>query len=84
MFYKCWKKIRPQRPDPRVASGWNDYYEKRCREAEAQDDGVLWICPHDKEANDILEICRRMEQEHEDEDTEMLVCLVKLRSHLWT
>ncbi len=83
-LYKWWKEIRPKRPDPFVASGWGDYHEKKCREAEAQGDSVSWINSNDTEGHEILETCHKLEQEQEDEDTEMLICLVKLRSHLWT
>ena len=32
----------------------------------------------------ILRICPKMEQKQEDEDTEMLIRLVKLRQSIWT
>jgi hypothetical protein len=80
MLYKWWKEERPKRPDPMAASGWNEHFEKR-RNASQDDDFSL--SSDDNEASKILEICRKMEQEQEDEDTEMLVRLVKLRSHLW-
>jgi hypothetical protein len=32
----------------------------------------------------ILQACHKMEQEQEDEDTEMLIRLIKIRSSLWT
>ncbi len=82
MLYKWWKEIRPKRPDPMAASGWNEYSEKRRNASE--DDDILSISSNDNEASKILENCRKIEQEQEDEDTEMLICLIKLRSHLWT
>jgi hypothetical protein len=81
MLYKWWKEIRPKRPDPMAASGWSEYCEKR---RNASQDNDFSISSNDDEASKILEICRKMEQEQEDEDTEMLVGLVKLRSRLWT
>ena len=65
-----------------ASSGLNEHFEKR-RNA-SQDDDIPSNTSNDKEAYKILEICRKMEKEQEDEDTEMLVRLVKLRSHLWT
>jgi hypothetical protein len=81
MLYKWWKEERPKRPDPIAASGWSEYFDKRCA---SQDEDIPLTSSNDKEASKILEICRKMEQEQEDEDTEMLICLIKLRSHLWT
>lgn len=89
MLYKWWKEQRPKRPDPMEASGWADYYEKKRQAAEAQDVDFSWISwdtdETDKEhSSKILEICHKMEQEHDDEDTEMLIRLIKIRKSLWT
>jgi hypothetical protein len=35
-------------------------------------------------ARQILEVCHKMESEQENEDTEMLIRLIKIREHLWT
>lgn len=32
----------------------------------------------------ILEVCHKVESEQENEDTEMLIRLIKIRKHLWT
>ncbi len=32
----------------------------------------------------LLEFCHQMEKEQDDEDTEMLIRLIKIRHHLWT
>jgi len=91
-LYKWWKEERPQRPDPMDASGWSDYCEERRQAVRAEngdDDDFLWIgCDKDEldreRSSKILEICRKMEQEREDEDTEMLICLIKIRKSLWS
>lgn len=81
VLYHWWKKSRPSRPDPIVASGWSDYCEKR---RQASGDNDSWIGSCDEDAPAIMEACRKMEQAQDDEDTEMLIRLVKLRSYLWT
>ncbi len=89
MLYKWWKEERPKRPDPMDASGWSDYCEERRRAAESQGDDLSWIgCdmddPEKERSRKILEICHKMEQEQEDEDTQMLIRLIKIRRSLWT
>ena len=73
------------------ASGWNDYCEERRKKAETESlDLALPILDEDETDSDkarkhqILEICHTMESEREDEDTEMLIRLIKIRKHLWT
>ena len=90
VLYKWWKEERPNRPDPMDARGWSNYCEERRRAAEAQgDDDLSWIgCdtdePDRERASKISELCHKMEQEHEHEDTEMLIRLIKIRGSLWT
>lgn len=87
-LYKWWKEGRPKRQDPMDASGWSDYCDEKEKEAEARVD-EMWIgC--DKGAADrersskILEICHKMEQEQDEEDTTMLIRLIKIRHSLWS
>jgi hypothetical protein len=89
-LYTWWKEERPNRPDPMDASGWSNYCEKRREDAKACDD-ESWCSFFQYESNEdkklstqILEICNKMEQQQADEDTEMLIRLIKLRSSLWT
>lgn len=83
-LYKWWKESRPKRLDPMDASGWNDYWNSR-----PKDDG-LWLDfenePEEerKRRNEIHEVLKKMEDEQEEEDTEMLIRLVKLRKGIWT
>lgn len=81
MLYKWWKEIRPNRPDPMIASGWSDYCEKR---RQISGDETSWTGSYDENTHAIMESYRKMEQAQDDEDTEMLIHLVKLRSYLWT
>lgn len=89
-LYKWWKDERPKRSDPMDASGWSDLCEKKQKEAALRGDD-LWLGSHEGETDEqkdharkILDLCHKMEQEQEDEDTEMLIRLVKLRGSLWT
>jgi len=84
-LYKWWKEERPKRPDPMDASGLSDYYEERRNVAQASGDDS-WDCFSENESETdqersrkIRDLCHKMEQEQEDEDTEMLIRLVKLR-----
>ena len=88
-LYNWWKVKRPQRPDPTEASGWSAYCEEKQRKSQDPADDLSWIdCDQDEAdreyASNILEISRKMEQEQEDEDTEMLIRLIKIRGSLWT
>lgn len=84
-LYEWWKKERPNRPDPMDASGWSEYCEKK-RQGADPDDDLGWIScnSNDEERRKILDLCHKMEKEQEDEDTEMLIRLIKIRSSLWT
>jgi hypothetical protein len=85
-LYHWWKELRPNRPDPMDASGLSEYYKKK----RDHDDSFLFDFNKDESEEDKQNFCRmsdschKMEQEQEDEDTAMLVRLVKLRKHLWT
>ena len=89
VLYHWWKEIRPKRPEPMEASGWSDYCDQRRKNNPTQDDD-LWLDIENEtdeekaEANEILAICRKLEKEQDEEDTEMLIRLVKLRKSLWT
>lgn len=88
MLYKWWKAGRPKRQNPMDASGWSDYCEERRQEAEARGED-MWVGYVRDEADSersskISEICHKMEQEQDEEDTAMLIRLIKIRHHLWT
>lgn len=88
LLYKWWKEERPKRPDPIDASGWSDYCEERRQIAEEAGNESFWPDHSSDDSNrnrshEILEICRKIEKEQEDEDTAMLIRLIKIRSHLW-
>lgn len=85
LLYKWWKDDRPARPDPYDASGWTEMYERR----QAGSDGVdrLFCRQSDEQQEETraaLDRLNQLEQQYEEEDQQMLIRLVKIRSHLWT
>lgn len=89
VLYKWWKEVRPIRPDPMEASGWSDFCDKRRQKAEVQGFDLTFPVLDETEeekahARQILEVCHKMELEQENEDTEMLIRLIKIREHLRT
>lgn len=90
-LYNWWKNERPKRTNPSDASGWSTYYQERQKIAEAKGLSSSSILLGKYETNEeresvrkILDLYHQIEQEQLDEDTEMLIRLVKLRSSLWT
>lgn len=87
-LYDWWKNIYPNRPDPHDASGWSAYCEQR-RANRSEDDGPLFALSSysDEERQHtraILDECNRIEAEYEEEDTQMMIRLLKIRKQLWT
>lgn len=83
-LYDWWKNIRPNRPDPHEASGWSDLCEKR-RESGR---GLLDFEDRSEEERDtsrkVLDACHQIEESYENEDTEMMIRLIKVRRGMWT
>lgn len=78
-LYHWWKEDYPKRPDPMEASGLSAYYDEHPT--------TLWDFKRseaeDKQRQELSDRCYQIEQAQEDEDTEMLIRLVKLRKQLW-
>jgi hypothetical protein len=70
-LYDWWKNIRPNRPDPYEVSG----YDKL---DHGFDDNVK------PEVYQALEKVTEIENKYNDEDTEMLISLIKIKNSLWT
>lgn len=89
-LYVWWKEKRPKRVDPSKASGWSDYCEE-IRDSKACSNGLPYnfisnkMDEEDKKrSRHILSIYQKIENEQEEEDTAMLIRLVKIRQSLWT
>lgn len=71
---------RPNRPDPSMVSGWNEYCEKRNSLRN-----IFSKTNDDREyISKILDVQHNIEKEQDDEDTAMLIRLIKVRHNLWT
>ena len=82
VLYQWWKEARPKRLDPMEASGWSSYCDEKCYQKErgfGRNDSE----EERKRSREILDICHKMEQDQANEDTEMLMRLITLRTHLW-
>jgi len=75
-----WAKTRDSRPDPMDISGWSAYCDKHR--------GAPWkqekTPEQAAESDAALAKLREIEQQHEQEDEEMLVRIVKIRRSLWS
>ena len=87
-LYTWWKHIRPARGEAWVASGFQAFWDKM--DAKYGDNwlglgspGKLTAAEH-RMYRKLQEENDELEQRWEDEDTEMLVRLVKIRQSLWT
>jgi len=91
-LYLWWKDVRPNRPDPMDESGWSAHCDKQreqCKES-GEDDFWCMIDNEDdtederKETMKLINRSHEIEQQYEDEDTEMLIRLIKARKGMWT
>lgn len=76
-LYKWWREIRPARPDPYEASGWSEFCSRRRS-------NIFRSPEEQEESSRILPILEKMEEDYVNEDTEMMVRLIKIRQGLWT
>jgi hypothetical protein len=83
-LYMWWTVERPARPDPYDASGWSAYCDRR------RDSNRDFFDFEDRTAEEAeqgrvsSERLHAIEAEYEQEDTEMLIRLIRVRDHLWT
>lgn len=73
--YLWWKDVRPNRQDPGDESGFNAYM------LECERNGIK---KQDKHLDKLLKKTVRIEQQHEQEDTQMLNKVIKYRDFMWT
>lgn len=80
-LYEWWTITRPNRPDPHEVSGFNKYYGNL--------DDIEDILDRPKglteeKSREMYSIMNKIEEDYENEDTDMLVRLMKIRRGLWT
>lgn len=78
-LYEWWKNKRPNRPDPYEISGWNQCF-KNDDELFGSKVNTLLSKAQDK----VIKKLYKIEESYDNEDTEMLIDLIKLRHSLWT
>jgi hypothetical protein len=91
LLYTWWKDVRPSRPDPYDESGYSTYFEHMRKKAEAAgEDEFHSLFGGEKTEEEVLmqklasASCELLEKHYEEEDTAMLIRLIKLRHQLWT
>ncbi len=79
-LYNWWKNIRPNRPDPYDESGLTEYYNTH----EQIDNSYTMRTVHfTDEWTTMSDQCAKIEQQYEQEDTEMMHKLINIRNFLW-
>lgn len=85
-LYTWWKDVYPARRDPGELSGIDAYHEAKA----AENGGKLRLCHNEKTEEErehvkaLLNENARIETMYTDEDTEMMIRLIKIRDGLWT
>lgn len=93
-LYIWWTQVRPERPEPGEASGWDKWCDEHTmRETYRFVDADVPGCKRmecllsEEEQNKqskILDDLHQMEHNQYEQDTEMLCQLMKIRGSLWT
>ena len=82
-LYKWWTEVYRNRPDPHDASGWSEYCDRKREQG-----GHFLADTKDKElrkfGDKALKLCRKIEEQYEKEDEQMMIRLIKIRNSLWT
>jgi hypothetical protein len=90
-LYHWWKYVRPLRMDPDVESGWAQLCERR--RAKSQASGKEYdifeeledrTAEEIDESREVMHISSTLQKQASDEDTEMLIRLIRTRQGLWT
>jgi hypothetical protein len=84
-IYQWWTEVRPNRPDPHEASGWNAFNANHKRNIDSIfDERVPRDEAYQTELRICLDKCHQIEGEYDDEDQTMLMRLIAIRKSLWT
>ena len=92
-LYTWWTEVYPNRKDPHDLSGWAAWCSRRREKVKEEGEDARWSAlfsseddteDEQAETRRILDLCREIEKQQEDEDTEMMTRLIKVRNHLWT
>lgn len=83
-LYLWWTDVFSKRVDPYIASGWNALCDRRREEGKFSFEMRNNTQEEREETTQCLEFLRKIEQEYEDEEEQMLLRLIKIRKYLWT
>jgi hypothetical protein len=80
-LYEWWTNVRPNRVDPYEDSGWNKF----CNIDENKLFNNKKETPQEiRRMNQAINRLAKIEEKHDNEDTNMLIELIKIRRHLWS
>lgn len=83
-LYNWWTKIRPMRMDPHVASGWSELCDQRRASGRDLFDFEDRTEEEKQHTREVLDRTTRYEEQHNKEDEEMMIRLIRVRHSLWT
>ena len=86
-LYEWWTLTRPSRPEPMEVSGWSAICDRRRENSDESDKWWSLMLNDDsdrEESTAAIKLMDEIEKQYEEEDTEMLIRLIKVRQHLWT
>jgi len=78
-IYLWWKDVYPNRPDPMDVSGWSEYCDTKKDMFDPEEDEEKR-----KQVRVMLKAVTKLEKTYNDEETEMLIRIVKARAGMWT
>jgi hypothetical protein len=79
-IYLWWKDVYPNRSDPMDISGWTEY----CVDKTPLDNALNRNKEEHEKVKKMLDIIDTMERDYENEETQMLLRLIKVRNSMWT
>ena len=79
-LYEWWTKTRPSRVDPYIASGWDEVCGVDCETFRDNHKSSAKV----KKQKVALKKLGDLEEKYDNEDTNMLIELIKIRHSLWT
>lgn len=88
-LYHWWTEVYSKRIDPMDASGWSEFCSRKRNDNNDDSDELSFLDENKnlerrKESKSISTKLHKLEKQYEDEDTKMLIRLIKIRNGLWT
>jgi hypothetical protein len=83
-LYMWWTDVFSKRVDPYIASGWSVLCARHRDDNKWSLFSKNQTPEQEKETQDCLEFLRKIEQDYQDEEEQMLLRLIKVRKYLWT